>query len=62
MAMSDSSGSKWQARVLNAVVLLLLVAVGARVAWELLAPLVPWLLLIGFFAVIFAVLFGKLSR
>jgi hypothetical protein len=47
---------------MRAVVVLLVVAAGARVAWELLAPLVPLLLAIVVLGVAYAVIFGKFRR
>ena len=57
--MSDGSSSKWPAKVMNALVVLLAVAVSARVAWELLAPLAPLLILLVGLGFVYAVIFGK---
>jgi hypothetical protein len=47
---------------MRAMVVLLIVAVGARVAWELLAPLVPLLVAVVVLGVVYAVIFGKFRR
>jgi hypothetical protein len=56
---SGKSG-KWQAKAMSAVVAVLTVAVGARVAWELLGPLVPLLAVAVMLGVIYALIFGRL--
>jgi hypothetical protein len=57
--MSDGSGGKWPTKVMNALVVLLAVALGARAAWELLAPLAPLLILLVGLGLVYAVIFGK---
>lgn len=47
---------------MSAVVVVLAVAVGARVAWELLAPLVPVLAVAVGLGVVYAAAFGRLRR
>jgi hypothetical protein len=53
--------SKWQAKVMS-VVVVLAVAAGARVAWDLLAPLVPLLALGVTLGAVYALVFGRLRR
>jgi len=59
--MADKS-AKWEAKVMSAVVVVLAVAVGARVAWELLAPLVSVLLVLVGLGVVYALVFGRWRR
>jgi len=59
--MADHS-AKWEAKVMSAVVVVLVVAAGARVAWELLAPLVPALVVLVGLGVVYAVLFGVFRK
>jgi hypothetical protein len=54
--------SKWLAKAMSAVVVVLAVAVGARVAWALLAPLVPMLLVITTLGLVYAMVFGKFRK
>lgn len=58
--MSDDGGvfSNWRQRVFSALVLLLLVALGARVAADLLEPLVPALVAVALLGFIGWVVFG----
>jgi len=48
--MGDSSVKSWTARVRQAALTLLAIAVAARIAWSLLAPLVP--ILVSFVVVV----------
>ena len=59
MLVSDKTG-RWQTKAMSAVVVVLAVAVGARVAWELLGPLVPLLAVAVTLGVIYALIFGRL--
>jgi len=52
----------WHAHVAQAVTLLLAVAIGARVIWYVLAPLVPGLIVLSVLAVIYAFVFGRFRR
>jgi hypothetical protein len=54
--------SKWTHQAFAAVVVVLAVAVGTRVAWTLLAPLVPGLLVLVFLVVVYALAFGRLRK
>ena len=47
---------------MSAVVVLVATAVGARVAWELLAPLLPALLVLVGLGVVYAVVLGRSRR
>jgi purine-cytosine permease-like protein len=58
---ADKTGA-WRAKIMNAVVVVLVVAVGARVAAELLAPLVPALAVLVTFGVVFTVALGGRFR
>ncbi len=60
--MAEKEVRKWPAKAMSAVVVVLAVAVGARVAWELLAPLVPVLLVLVGLGVVYAVVFGRFRR
>ncbi|MFI6291954.1 hypothetical protein ACIBEJ_10250 [Nonomuraea sp. NPDC050790] len=52
--------SGWMRQVLHALVLLLAVAAGARIAWELLVPTVPMLVSLAIvLAVLWLALFGR---
>lgn len=62
VAMSEKGSGKWPAKVMNAVVVLLVTAVGARVAWELLAPLVPGLIVFVALGVIYSSVLGHWRR
>jgi hypothetical protein len=59
---SEGSAGGWTKRVLNAAFVLLVVAVAARVTYELLAPLLPVLGVLVFFIVIYAVALGRLRK
>ncbi|GAA1795198.1 hypothetical protein GCM10009682_16170 [Luedemannella flava] len=58
--MSTGPGGSWQGRVFGAVVLLLAVAIGTRVAGELLRPLVPGLVALAVLGAVFSLLFGRM--
>ncbi len=60
--MSTNGGATWQAKAMSAVVVLLVVAAGARLAWELLRPLVPVLLVVLVLGVVYAAVFGKFRQ
>jgi hypothetical protein len=49
----------WKRRVTNALVLVVLIAVGARVAWDLLAPLVPMVLVVIGLVTLFGLLVSR---
>jgi hypothetical protein len=49
-------------KAMTALVMVLLVAAGARMVWELLVPLVPGLIVLAMFGVVFAVVFGQFRR
>ncbi len=51
--------TKWTHQVVRAVVVILMVAVGARVAWAALAPLVPGLVMAVALFAIYAFALGK---
>lgn len=53
---------RWLHKTFAAVLVVLVTAVGARVAWVLLEPLVPGLLLVVALVVVYAVILGKLRR
>ena len=56
------SPRSWRQQVLSGLVVVVAVAVGARVAWEVLAPLVPTaLVLIGLLG-LFSLLVGRWRR
>lgn len=57
--MSSKDPARWTATVYRAVVVLVGVALGARVAWWLLAPLVPLLVSVVVLGAIYALIFGK---
>ena len=59
--MADKAAT-WVAKAMSAVVVILAVAVGARVAWELLTPLVPVLLVLVGLGVVYALMFGRWRR
>lgn len=61
-AVVEDKGRKWQTKAMSAVVVVLSVAVGARVAWELLAPLLPLLIVAVTLAGVYALVFGRLRR
>jgi hypothetical protein len=58
----SKSATRWTAAVFRAVAVLVGVALGARVAWWLLAPLVPVLIALLGLGVVFAVLRGWLRQ
>jgi len=47
------NGGSWRTRLASAVVLLVVVAAGVRVAYALLTPAVPWLVTLGALAAIY---------
>ncbi len=60
--MNVPSPRSWRQQVLSGLVVVVAVAVGARVAWEVLAPLVPTaLVLIGLLG-LFSLLIGRWRR
>jgi purine-cytosine permease-like protein len=59
--MTDKT-TAWTAKAMSAVVVVLTVAVGARVAWWLLAPLVPVLVVLVGLGVVYAVVLGRFRR
>lgn len=59
---NDHGGGSWLGKVASAVVVLLFVATGARVAYELIAPLIPGLIVLLILIVVFGVAFGILRR
>lgn len=50
--MNRGAPPSWPRRILGVIVGVLLLAVGARVVYELLAPLIPWLVIIGLLVVL----------
>jgi hypothetical protein len=54
--------SSWPAQIIRALGVVLLVAVGARIAWEALSPIVSGLLVLITLVTIYAVLLGTLRR
>ncbi len=61
--MSESSPKSWMSRVRQAMLLLLGVAAGVRIAWALLAPAVPVLVsLVVVITVLWFALFGRHSK
>lgn len=42
--MNNYGSSSWGGKVFSALLLLILIAVGARVVWELIAPMLPMLI------------------
>ena len=61
--MSDSSPKQWLPRIRQAVLTVLGVAAGARVAWELFAPAVPELVSLAVvFTVLTFALYGRRSK
>jgi Flp pilus assembly protein TadB len=53
--MKQAAPSSWPRRVLVVVAVALLLIGGARVVYQLLAPLIPWLILIGLLDVVYIV-------
>ena len=53
--MKQTAPPSWSRRILGAIAVVLLMAAGARVVYELLAPLIPWLVIIGLLNVIYIV-------
>ncbi len=61
--MSDSSPKQWLLRIRQAVLTVLGVAIGARVAWQLFAPAVPELVCLAVvFTVLAFALYGRRSK
>lgn len=42
--MNNYGSSTWRGKVFSALLLLVLIAIGARVVWELIAPMLPTLI------------------
>ena len=57
--MKDAGGGKWQQRLFGAVGLVLAVALGARLAWWLIAPLLPWLVGLAVLGTVYGLVFGR---
>ena len=53
---------RWLHKAFAAVLVVLVTATGARVAWALLEPIVPALVLVVALVIIFSVIFGKFRR
>lgn len=53
--MNRGAPSSWPRRILVVVAVALLLIGGARVVYQLLAPLIPWLVLIGLLDVVYIV-------
>lgn len=51
--------TRWLHKAFAAVLVVLVTAIGARIAWALLEPLVPGLLMVVALVVIYAMVFGK---
>jgi uncharacterized membrane protein YfcA len=60
--MSLGRPSSWPGQVIRAVGVVVLVAVGARVVYEVLSSILSWLLVLIVLATIYAVLLGTLRR
>ncbi len=60
--MTNHGGGSWLRKVASAVVVVLFVALGARVAYELLAPLVPLLIVLLVLIVVFGFAFDLFRR
>lgn len=60
--MAADKGRRWTAKVMSAVVVLVATAVGARVAWELLKPLLPGLLVLVGLGAVYTVVLGRFRR
>jgi hypothetical protein len=54
--------SSWPGRVVQAVGTVVLVAAGARIAWELLAPVVPAFVALIMLVTIYGIALGTLRR
>jgi hypothetical protein len=57
--MTDPATPSWRQKIVQALVLLLLIALGARVAANLLAPLVPGLIIMMLLIAIFWLVIGR---
>jgi Flp pilus assembly protein TadB len=53
--MKQGAPSSWPRRILMVVAVALLLIGGARLIYQLLAPLIPWLVLIGLLDVVYIV-------
>jgi hypothetical protein len=51
--------SNWPAKAMSAVVLLLMISIGARITYELLAPLTPYLTVVIMLAFIYYIALGR---
>jgi hypothetical protein len=60
--MTTKDGSTWLKKVIGAAVGLLVVAAGARMAYELLVPLVPSLIVLLMLVVVLSATFGLFHR
>jgi len=60
--MASGKPSSWPGHIIRALAIVLLVAVGARVAYELLSPIVSGLIVCVLLVTIYAVLLGTLRR
>lgn len=60
--MSPKSTSNLPAKVVGAIGLVLAVAIGTKLAWQMLAPLVPDLIVLFVLAVIYGLVFSRFRR
>lgn len=51
--MKRAAPPSWSRRILGFIVMMLLLAAAARVVYELLEPLIPWLVIIGLLTVVY---------
>jgi hypothetical protein len=58
----NGNAPNFRQKIISSLMLVLTVAIVARVAYELLAPLLPLLIVLGCLAVIYAVTFGRFRR
>lgn len=60
--MTEPSPAGWRVKVLSALILVLFVAVGARVVYELLSPAVPAIVALIFLIMLFWLMLGRKRR
>jgi hypothetical protein len=58
----NDRGGSWRAKAMGGLLLVLAVAIGARVAWELLAPTLPIVTALVGLGVIYWLIFGMRRR
>lgn len=61
-AMAADKSSQWAAKIMSAAVVLVVTALAGRLAWELLSPLLGYVMVLITLGVIYAMILGRFRR